>query len=79
LLDIVCERSREWRWKDEDELADAVAFGLIAQEYADEIRAEGERVVRMFESWDPPFSDAWEDWRPDASWPIPALPEDWAA
>jgi uncharacterized protein len=79
LLDIVCERSREWRWKDEDELADAVAFGLITQEYADEIRAEGERVVRMFARWDPPFSDAWEDWRPEASWPIPALPKDWAA
>jgi uncharacterized cupin superfamily protein len=51
----------EWVWKDEGELADAVRVGVLSQQYADEIRAEGERVVAMIARWDPPFSDGWED------------------
>jgi hypothetical protein len=41
--------------------------------------SEGDSFLARYARWDPPFSDAWEDWRPEASWPIPALPEDWAA
>jgi len=79
LLDIVCKSRSEWVWKDEDELADAVRVGVLSQQYADEIRAEGERVVAMIERWDPPFSDGWETWRADPAWSLPQLPEDWAA
>jgi hypothetical protein len=79
LLDIVCTSRGVWAWKDEDELADAVAFGALTQADADVIRAEGERVVALFERWEPPFSDGWEAWRPDPAWSQPELPEDWAA
>jgi hypothetical protein len=78
VLDIWCERPREWQWKDEDELEDAVAFGVIPKSYADEIRAEGERVAGMIERWESPFADGWERWRPEAAWPTPQLPDDWA-
>lgn len=78
VLDIWCERPREWRWKDEDELEDAVAHGVLAASRAEEIRAEGERVAEMIERWEPPFGDGWERWRPDAEWPLPQLPPDWA-
>jgi len=63
LLDIVCERPREWRWKDEDELEAALAFGVLDRERAVAVRAEGERVARVIERWDSPFSDGWDDWR----------------
>ena len=79
VLDIWCERPREWQWKDDDELEQAVEHGIVPQRYADEIRAEGERVARMIERWEPPFSDGWERWRPDPGWPIPELPDDWAS
>jgi hypothetical protein len=26
-------------------------------------------------SWRSPFSDGWEDWRPDPDWKVPPLPE----
>lgn len=77
VLDISCERPREWEWKDEDELEQAVELGIVAPEQAAEIRAEGERVAAKIERWEPPFGDGWERWRPDPAWPQPVLPPDW--
>jgi len=79
VLDLWCERPRGWEWKDEDELEEAVAYGIVARAHADEIRADGDRVARMIERWQAPFSDGWEEWRPDPSWPQPVLPRDWQA
>jgi hypothetical protein len=79
ILDIFCETPGEWQWKDEHELAEAVANGAVTASFADGVRAEGERVAAMIERWDPPFCDEWEVWRPDPSWPVAELPEDWAA
>ena len=73
------KRRREWRWKDEDELEQAVAYGVVPPSHAEEIRAEGERVAGMIERWEPPFSDGWEAWEPDPAWPLPQLPDDWDA
>jgi hypothetical protein len=77
VLDIWCERPREWQWKDEHELEQAVAYGVVSRADADEIRDEGERVGRIIARWEPPFCDGWETWRPDPSWPQPVLPDDW--
>jgi hypothetical protein len=77
VLDLWCERPREWEWKDEDELAVAVEVGRLSAREASDIRAEGERVARMIEAWAPPFSDGWEHWRPPPEWPVPELPADW--
>lgn len=66
-LDIVIRRDRSWQWKDEDELRDAVSADLLTAREADQIRADGERVVAQldrllptgFESWRPPtYADA---------------------
>ena len=78
VLDVWCERPRDWEWKDSDELEEAVRHGVIPVNYAAEVRAEGERVAGVIERWDSPFSDGWEDWRPDPAWPLPELPPDWA-
>jgi hypothetical protein len=71
LLDVWVEPGGEWRWLDEDELAEAVERGIYDQAQADAIRAEGERVLK---EW--PFPTGWEDWQPDPSWPTPLLPDE---
>jgi uncharacterized protein len=68
-LDLIVAADGTWRLKDEDELAEAHAAGLLD---ADEVRAEAERVLA-----DPPWPTGWESWRPDPAWPSPALPEGW--
>jgi hypothetical protein len=68
-LDLIVQPDGSYRWKDEDELEQAAAAGLLD---ADEVRAEAQRVL---EEW--PFPTGWEDWRPDPAWPIPQLPEGW--
>ncbi len=70
-LDIVIEPDGTWRWKDEDELAEAARLGIVD---ADEVWAEARRVIA-----DPPWPTGWEDWRPDPSWTIPDLPDGWDA
>jgi hypothetical protein len=65
-LDIVVDPDGAWRWKDEDELADAVRAGRVHEAAA---RAEGERVLA-----ERPWPTGWEGFRPDPSWPVPELP-----
>ena len=78
ILDIVISPDlSEWRWKDEDELQEAQALGIIAAEKARMLRAEGEQVVARMQVGGPPFSDGWEHWRPDPAWPVPQLPDGW--
>ena len=38
----------------------------------------GPGVVRTIEGIGPPYGDSWERWRPDPSWPILQLPDDWS-
>lgn len=77
ILDVVIEPDLSWRWKDEDELDDAVRLGLVSAEDADGFRAEGARAIGRLEARQPPFSDGWEHWQPDPAWPIPELPAGW--
>lgn len=69
LLDVFVEADGRHRWLDEDELAEAVARGIVAAAEAEATRAEGERVLA---AW--PFPTGWEEWRPDPGWPLPELP-----
>jgi hypothetical protein len=71
VLDIVVEPGGHWRWKDEDELAEAVQLGLFTPDEAVAIRAEGERVIANLPSLLP---TGWEDWLPDPAWPRLDLP-----
>ena len=68
-LDLLVFPSGGWQWKDEDELEQAAALGLLD---AKAVRAEAKRVL---EEW--PFPTGWEDWRPDPAWPVPQLPAGW--
>ena len=74
VLDIeISQDLSKWRWKDEDEFQQAQNLGLISVERAQELRAEGERVIDLVKARKSPFIGRWESWRPDPSWPIPVL------
>jgi Protein of unknown function (DUF402) len=73
-LDIVIEPDGSWRWKDEDELEDAVNQGVFTASEAAAIRAQGERVIADIPTLLP---TGWEDWRPDPTWPPLLLPAGW--
>jgi hypothetical protein len=72
LLDLVRMRDGRWRWKDEDELAEAVLRGYVTNDEAAATRAEAERVIAA-----DAFPTGWEAWEPDPSWPAPGLPAGW--
>jgi hypothetical protein len=79
-LDVVIELDRSsWRWKDEEELTEAVRDGLFTPEEAADFRAWGERAVERVLSRQPPFDRDWDDWRPDPGWPLPELRPGWDA
>jgi hypothetical protein len=79
-LDVVIELDRSsWRWKDEEELAEAVRDGLFTPEEATGFRAWGKRAVERVLSREPPFDRDWVGWRPDPIWPIPELRPGWNA
>lgn len=67
----------EWWWKDEDKFAERVELGYLTRAEADAARREGEAVIADLEARRRPFDEHWRAWRPDPSWPIPTLPDDW--
>jgi hypothetical protein len=64
-----------YEWKDEDELAEAVARGLISGADANDVRWAGERAIEHVLLCEPPFETDWSLWRPDPSWGPLDLPE----
>ena len=78
LLDIeIAPDLSEWNWKDEDELEDVVARGMMTARKADGIRAEGRRVIEALNAKAPPFDEPWHLWRPETGWETPGLPDGW--
>jgi Protein of unknown function (DUF402) len=76
-LDLVVEPDRSWRWKDEDELEAFVERGVFEPELPQRLRGEALRVLERLELSAPPFAEPWHEWRPDAGWELPRLPEGW--
>ncbi|WP_438486055.1 cytidylyl-2-hydroxypropylphosphonate hydrolase [Streptomyces sp. S186] len=76
-LDICVYPDRHWEWRDEDEFAQARRDGLMTDAQAAGVKTAGRAAVAQIAAWRGPFSDGWEDWRPDPAWDVPSLPEDW--
>jgi Protein of unknown function (DUF402) len=78
-LDVWVPADRRWRWKDEEEFAERLAFPShywVADAAA--VRAEGERVIKLIETGEFPFDGTWCDFEPDPQWLTPsALPLGW--
>lgn len=69
VLDLVAEPDMaSWRWKDEDELAEAVERGLFTPQREKEFRKEGERALEWLLARRPPYDRRWEDWRAPLAW-----------
>lgn len=73
-LDVRVSPDMQWRWKDEDEFAEAIALGIVEKDEAALVRAEAEHVIASR-----PWPTGWEDWRPPINWAPPSLPAEWAA
>ena len=68
----------EPRWKDDDELEEAVTYGSMTAEEADAVRAEAERAIAWIRRGDhPAIDDRWRTWTPPAEWGIPTLAPNW--
>jgi hypothetical protein len=70
-LDLIVEASGELRWKDEDELEQAGALGLVD---VAEVRRDAALAVA-----NPPWPTGWETFEPDPAWGPVALPQGWDA
>lgn len=78
LLDACVSDDRsEWKWKDEDEFAEAETIGVFSAEEAHAIRREGQRAVDLVQDRQSPYSDDWKDWVPPPDWGIPTLRSGW--
>jgi Protein of unknown function (DUF402) len=78
-LDLVVAPDRSWRWKDEHEFAERLAYPehyWVRDEAA--VRAEGAAVIKKIEAADFPFDGTWTDFTPDPAWPTPDLPPGWS-
>lgn len=71
VLDIVVRPNGEVELKDDEELTVAEPVGLFTAAEAAAIRSEAKRLVANLDALLP---TGWEAWRPDLSWPLPALP-----
>lgn len=58
-LDVVVAPDGTWRWKDEEDFAEAIALRVFTPEEAAAVREEGERVIAA-----PRWPTGWETWRP---------------
>jgi predicted RNA-binding protein associated with RNAse of E/G family len=78
-LDLWFEPDRSWRWKDEDEFRAVTGHPMFWDaEQAMEIRAEGERLVKLAEAGEFPFDGTWCDLPlPSPDWPPLVRPAGW--
>jgi hypothetical protein len=76
-LDLVVSPRHDVEWKDEDELAAAVAAGWLTPGDSDRIYAEAKRLAVRAEAGDPPFDHSLHTLRPTGL-PIPLMPPDWS-
>ncbi|MDE2860264.1 MAG: DUF402 domain-containing protein [Chloroflexota bacterium] len=77
ILDIRVEPDLSWSWKDRDEFDELVRRGWFTDKEYTAVLAEAQAMARIVTEKGPPFSDDWELWRPDPSWPVPVMPDDW--
>ena len=68
-LDLIARPDGSLVWKDEDELDRAGQLGLVD---VDAVRRDADRAVT-----EPPWPTGWEQFEPDAHWPVPDLPVGW--
>jgi hypothetical protein len=78
MLDVVVNPDMTgWRWKDDDEFAQAQKLGVYSSAQAREIWAEAERALKLITTERRSFYEKWEKWRADPAWEMPQLSPFW--
>ncbi|MDA3649212.1 DUF402 domain-containing protein [Saccharopolyspora indica] len=75
VLDVEVFPDGTWSWKDEHELAAAMAAGRFDRWHLKQLRAEGERMIALAEARLFPFDGTYCDAVPDPKWALPSLPD----
>jgi predicted RNA-binding protein associated with RNAse of E/G family len=80
MVDVVFSSDlSEYRWKDLEELEDALALEVVDADEAAHIQAEGERVIeQLLRGQHPAVDPRWNTWAPPDSWGIPVLSSHWS-
>jgi hypothetical protein len=77
-LDIVINPDMsEWKWKDDDEFVNVQKAGVYSAEKAHNIRAEGEKAVRLITSERRSLYEEWKTWQANPEWEFPKLSSHW--
>jgi hypothetical protein len=76
-LDLMVDRDRRCRLRDEVEYAAYLAHGVITPQQADAVQAELAAVRAQVERGEAPFDDSFEGWKPDPAWGPVELPAGW--
>src|SRR5690349_600539 len=78
-LDILVAPDRTWRWKDEEEFAERLAYpGHYWVADGEAVRAEGRRVLKLVEAGEFPFNGDLLTEQPDPQWaPLASVPPGW--
>jgi len=77
-LDVVVQPDRKtWRYKDEDEFADAIEAGIFNELEVQKVWDAAEQGLQTIAENRQPFDSIWANWRPDSSWTTPQIPPDW--
>jgi predicted RNA-binding protein associated with RNAse of E/G family len=74
LLDLVVEPDLTASRKDEHEVAAAVEAGRLTPDDVRRIEANAAAVEELLAAGASPFTDGWETFRPDPTWPVPLPP-----
>lgn len=78
MLDVVVSPDMsEWKWKDDDEFAEAEQVGFYSHEKARGIWAEGEKAARLLTSERRSFYQQWQKWQANPDWETPKVSPLW--
>jgi hypothetical protein len=77
-LDVVVHPDRNsWRYKDQDEFAEAIDAGIFTEYEVQEIWDTAANALQIVAENRQPFDSIWGTWRPESGWRMPQIPEDW--
>ena len=76
-LDLIINPDFSFRWKDEDDYQKAIDHEVIMPEWTQAIEIAKKEIFYKLEKRQYPFDGSWLNWRPDAGWSPPSLPENW--
>ena len=78
MLDVVISPNMSnWKWKDEDEFAEAQKVGIYSEEQARKIWKTGKEAVRLITSERRSLYENWATWHANPEWEFPILSPNW--